>query len=708
MVSDGELTSQPDTVKVVIVPGFGASTLRQENPPFDPNKPTVVYFGGGDCRIGFSGQGWNASTWNSRANVISFPNGYAPDSAGGTRTYYKYGDMIIVYLSSVARDYKEPIQTIGWSTGGQPAIDVGIRMNSLYQDARYAVNRVTQMDAPCRGFPPWGGSRALYTQIVESFLSSSVDGEQCWLDFYYGTSGLQYEPFELYDILFAYLGLGHDPVRRWYQNSLTGNTMNDFNSGVVAGAYWSILGPGKNLQLARQTDAYYFRWYGGEQSGRMYFYDEAQYPGKLPEPVTLLRPVDVGDPNGAVLTCAESENAVGYQLLFGSDPYRVMDYNIVSDTLAPPNEVITSLPFEETWWTVRVYDQYGSTIHADPVYVDEFILSFSVENLTTGERYGLIQDAIDDALDGDEIILGQGVCHEHIDFKGKRLTVRSTDPNDPAVVAATVISGSHQGSVITMSGSQDGGCVLAGLTITGGTVCISCRDASPTIRNCMIESNGPIAIESWYGCEPIIIDCAILGQVMEVDDPTLVAYWRLDEAEGRIAQDSVGQNDATVIGAPTWQPAGGAVDGAMELDGATLLAADFVLNPSEGPFTVFAWVKGGLPGQAIVSQQAGANWLLCDPATGALMTELSRAGRGKALSSDAIITDGTWHRVGFTWDGSARRLYVDGVLVAEDTPAGLAESYGSLHIGAAKNMVPGTFWSGLIDDVRIYNRVVKP
>jgi hypothetical protein len=35
-------------------------------------------------------------------------------------------------------------------------------------------------------------------------------------------------------------------------------------------------------------------------------------------------------------------------------------------------------------------------------------------------------------------------------------------------------------------------------------------------------------------------------------------------------------------------------------------------------------------------------------------------------------------------------------------------SDGGLHIGAAENLAPGTFFTGLIDDVRIYNRAVKP
>jgi hypothetical protein len=96
-------------------------------------------------------------------------------------------------------------------------------------------------------------------------------------------------------------------------------------------------------------------------------------------------------------------------------------------------------------------------------------------------------------------------------------------------------------------------------------------------------------------------------------------------------------------------------------------------------------------------------------ASGVLMTELKSAGRlASLLYSEAVITDGHWHRIGFTWDGSARGLYVDDVLVAEDTQTGLADCQGGLNIGCGKDMTPGTFFSGLIDDVRIYNRAVRP
>jgi hypothetical protein len=43
-----------------------------------------------------------------------------------------------------------------------------------------------------------------------------------------------------------------------------------------------------------------------------------------------------------------------------------------------------------------------------------------------------------------------------------------------------------------------------------------------------------------------------------------------------------------------------------------------------------------------------------------------------------------------------------------DTQIGLAASAGGLYIGTGSTLLPGSFWKGLIDDVRIYDRTVKP
>jgi len=195
-----------------------------------------------------------------------------------------------------------------------------------------------------------------------------------------------------------------------------------------------------------------------------------------------------------------------------------------------------------------------------------------------------------------------------------------------------------------------------------------------------------------------------------VDDPTLLVHWALDETEGIIAYDRVGVNDAVVVGGTVWQPSGGQLNGALQLDGIDGHAVTGpVLNPADGPFSAFAWVNGGAPGQTVLSQLNGADWLDVDPSWGCLMTELCESSRNAGpCISETVITDGTWHRIGFVWDGMNRSLYVDDILVAEDTQANLQDSDRGLYIGTSKAMEPGTYWSGLIDDIRIYNRVVRP
>jgi N-acetylneuraminic acid mutarotase len=192
------------------------------------------------------------------------------------------------------------------------------------------------------------------------------------------------------------------------------------------------------------------------------------------------------------------------------------------------------------------------------------------------------------------------------------------------------------------------------------------------------------------------------------EDYRVVAHWKLDETEGNIAYDSAGNNDDTVNGEPAWQPIGGKVGGALEFDGIDdYVNTDFVLDPADKVFSAFAWIKGGLSGQVIISQTDGlgfgGSWFCIDSSSGKLTTMLMDPQ--PPLVSESVITDGVWHHIGLLWDGSLRYLYVDGAEVARDA---VALSYtvpcnGSLYLGAGKNLDTSSFFSGMIDDVRIYN-----
>ena len=192
-------------------------------------------------------------------------------------------------------------------------------------------------------------------------------------------------------------------------------------------------------------------------------------------------------------------------------------------------------------------------------------------------------------------------------------------------------------------------------------------------------------------------------------DPSLLAYWTLDEAEGLVAHDSVTGYDGILHGNPVWQSTAGQVNGAIQMDGMDdYISTPFVLDPSTGPFTLLMWIRGGAEGQVVVSQEGGANWLLADSSTGTLVSELNNPWMGQPLRSDTLITDGVWHQIVLVWDDTTRMLYVDGVQVAMDEPGVLLSSGGGLYMGADKNLEGGRFWSGLIDDVRLYDRVRQP
>jgi len=127
------------------------------------------------------------------------------------------------------------------------------------------------------------------------------------------------------------------------------------------------------------------------------------------------------------------------------------------------------------------------------------------EGLVVPTVYPTIQAAIDAAENGDVVVVLPGTYQESITFRGKAITVQSTNPSDPSVVAGTVILGAEPGRSVVNIGNGST-VTLAGFTIKGGGTsfdpCPPCaggvyiREASPTIRGNHIvdHSNGAMAV----------------------------------------------------------------------------------------------------------------------------------------------------------------------------------------------------------------------
>src|SRR5262249_19624298 len=75
------------------------------------------------------------------------------------------------------------------------------------------------------------------------------------------------------------------------------------------------------------------------------------------------------------------------------------------------------------------------------------------------------------------------------------------------------------------------------------------------------------------------------------------------------------------------------------------------------------------------------------------------------LSSDGEVTDGKWHHVAATFDGTEQKLYLDGKLQREvvhrSGPVGENEDF--LSIGGRPD---GGCFAGLIDEAMMYNRAL--
>src|ERR1044072_7589387 len=94
-------------------------------------------------------------------------------------------------------------------------------------------------------------------------------------------------------------------------------------------------------------------------------------------------------------------------------------------------------------------------------------------------------------------------------------------------------------------------------------------------------------------------------------------------------------------------------------------------------------------------------------------TEQIKAGFETSSGADQFVTsvntysDGQWHYVVVTNDGSTLKLYVDGVQVAtKSTSSATPESVGTkpVRVGANSRVTPpGNFFTGEVDEVRVWN-----
>ena len=146
---------------------------------------------------------------------------------------------------------------------------------------------------------------------------------------------------------------------------------------------------------------------------------------------------------------------------------------------------------------------------------------------------------------GDVIVVHPGIYQELVNFLGKQITVRSTAPTDPDVVAVTVIDGSgFDASVVTCTSGETLSSRLEGLTVMGGNASsgggiyvrfgamriahcvvtgnsasdvgggVHLRDGDSVLESCTISANSTAGSGGGVyskDCSPVLTDCELIG-----------------------------------------------------------------------------------------------------------------------------------------------------------------------------------------------------
>jgi hypothetical protein len=212
----------------------------------------------------------------------------------------------------------------------------------------------------------------------------------------------------------------------------------------------------------------------------------------------------------------------------------------------------------------------------------------------------------------------------------------------------------------------------------------------------------------------------------EPNTANLVGHWMFDESSGATAADSSGNNNhGTVQGDAQWVAAG-KVGGALAFDGVDDIVVveqnsglPIYNNGTANAYSIAMWVKGGPQNDMRVFSEASttSNNPLFNMGTHNSGTPTGqyaayiRPDTGTTLNhplSQAEPFDDTWHHIAWVDDNGTAALYVDGQLDGGDfnyTRGTMA--LDTTTIGGILRAAPSHFFTGQIDDVHIYDRVLS-
>src|SRR3989344_489247 len=190
----------------------------------------------------------------------------------------------------------------------------------------------------------------------------------------------------------------------------------------------------------------------------------------------------------------------------------------------------------------------------------------------------------------------------------------------------------------------------------------------------------------------------------------LVGYWSFDgkDMAGNTAYDRSGNsNNGTLTNGPT--RAIGKLGQGLSFDGTAYVAVNANSLPADNVAkTISYWIKfpSAPTSAAVVFQMDNGNngtYSGFHNLTGCSGVSMGTwKWGGPFLVCTAIPATNTWHHYVYTYDTSTHRLYLNGNLITTGGGATQSTTPNEAYINTA-----GEHFSGLIDDVRVYNRALS-
>jgi PKD repeat protein len=211
---------------------------------------------------------------------------------------------------------------------------------------------------------------------------------------------------------------------------------------------------------------------------------------------------------------------------------------------------------------------------------------------------------------------------------------------------------------------------------------------------------------------------ATLIAVGPLPGPTggLIHFWPLDEKVGDTATDLGGPKDGSLHG-PIWKSHDGILAGALEFDGSDDYVDLESIDITGNGMTLALWIKAdnfNVFDARFISKAAGVHdadhyWMLSTIDETAIRFRLKTGGITSVLATGpGEIVAGRWCHIAATYDGSAMRIFKDGVELAARAKSGELDTDPTVPV-ALGNQPPGGGnrpFDGHLDDVRIYNRAL--